>query len=87
MHAEILTSLEISVAKALKNKLLAHDNLLTKKVEFFELKKELGDSVSQELLEARTKQVENLNKLNALTSESQLFHKIKLPQLLLTMCH
>ena len=83
MHAEILTSLlEISVAKALKNKLLARDNLLTKKVEFFELKKELGDSVSQELLEARTKQVENLNKLNASDVRiTTLSTKIKLPQI------
>lgn len=83
MRSEILISLlEISEAKVLKNILLSRDNLLTKKVEFFELRKELGDSVSQELLEARTKQVENLNKLNASDVRiTTLSTKIKIPQI------
>ena len=64
--AEVIISLiELSKTKSLIKLLEIRESLLNKKVEYFSLRKELGENVSQQLLETRKSRVENLNKISS----------------------
>ena len=78
--AEIIISLiEMSKTKSLIKLLEIRENLLTKKVEYFSLRKELGENVSQQLLETRKSRVENLNKISSANVKvSNLISKLEI---------
>ncbi len=78
--AEIIISLiELSKTKSLIKLLEIRENLLTKKVEYFSLRKELGENVSQQLLETRKSRVENLNKISSANVKvSNLISKLEI---------
>jgi len=62
--AEILTTaLDISQTLSLLDILEARTNLLNNKVEYFELREKLGETVSRDLLIARSDRIENQNKI------------------------
>lgn len=78
--AEVIVSLiELSKTKSLLKLLDIRENLLTKKVEYFSLRKELGENVSQQLLETRKSRVENLNKISSANVKvSNLISKLEI---------
>ena len=78
--AEIIISLiELSKTKSLIKLLEIRENLLTQKVEYFSLRKELGENVSQQLLETRKSRVENLNKISSANVKvSNLISKLEI---------
>lgn len=79
-EAEVLISLiDLSKTKSLLKILKARDLLLSQKVEFYSLKKKLGENVSPQLLETRKAQVENINKINsAEVKVSNLISKLEI---------
>ena len=61
---EILNSaLDISETQALITILETRNNLLVTKVEYYTLREKLGETVARDLLQARTDQIENQNKI------------------------
>ena len=78
--AEVIISLiELSKTKSLIKLLEIRENLLTQKVEYFSLRKELGENVSQQLLETRKSRVENLNKISSANVKvSNLISKLEI---------
>ena len=78
--AEVIISLiELSKTKSLIKLLEIRENLLTQKVEYFTLRKELGENVSQQLLETRKSRVENLNKISSANVKvSNLISKLEI---------
>jgi len=79
-EAEVLVSLvNLSQTKSLLEILKSRDILLSQKVEFYSLKKKLGENVSPQLLETRKAQVENINKINsAEVKVSNLISKLEI---------
>ena len=78
--AEVIISLiELSKTKSLIKLLEIRENLLSQKVEYFSLRKELGENVSQQLLETRKSRVENLNKISSANVKvSNLISKLEI---------
>ena len=78
--AEVIISLiELSKTKSLIKLLEIRESLLNKKVEYFSLRKELGENVSQQLLETRKSRVENLNKISSANVKvSNLISKLEI---------
>ena len=78
--AEVIISLiELSKTKSLIKLLEIRESLLNKKVEYFSLRKELGENVSQQLLDTRKSRVENLNKISSANVKvSNLISKLEI---------
>ena len=75
----IISLIELSKTKSLIKLLEIRESLLNKKVEYFSLRKELGENVSQQLLETRKSRVENLNKISSANVKvSNLISKLEI---------